>query len=472
MRFLMYVLGCAVICAAADWPRYRGPNGEGISGEQGLPIELGKDKNVVWKAQTPTGNSSPIVLGKRIYFTGYEGDDLSTLCLDADRGSVVWKKTIKRERNQAPHPRNGATTPTPATDGRNLFIYYPDFGLLAYDRDGTELWRVPLGSFGAVQGMAVSPVYAEGKVILLVDTPEEAFVTAYDAKSGKPVWKAERPIGFLGSYATPSIYKPANGPAQLIVAGAVELTSYQIKTGERLWWARGVTNAPAALPLVAGDAVYTVEPSGGGAPPFSQMLSQHDKDKNGTIELTEVSGDAIVEKIMFRLFKAIDKHIGDGNSSLTEAEYEKSFNPDSPGGGLVRTRLNGKNDVSKTHIEWRHTKGLPYVTAPLLYKGILYVVRDGGILATFDPATGKLLREERLKEALGPYYASPVAADGKIWFVNLEGKVSVVRAGADWEVIASADLGEQVIATPAISNGCLYLRTDKSLYCFGSKPAA
>ena len=120
---------------------------------------------------------------------------------------------------------------------------------------------------------------------------------------------------------------------------------------------------------------------------------------------------------------------------------------------------------------WRYTKGLPYVTAPLLYENILYVVRDGGILATIDPETGKLIKEARLKDAIGEYYAQPVAGDGKIYFVNKDGKVTVIRPGADWEQLSTADLEEQVIATPAIANNRIYIRTEGTLYCFAAAGA-
>jgi outer membrane protein assembly factor BamB len=307
-------------------------------------------------------------------------------------------------------------------------------------------------------------------VILLIDTPEQAYLAAFDAATGKQSWKVDRPIGFLGSYATPALYEPANGPAQIIVSGAVELTAYQAKTGERLWWAKGVTYGPAALPLVAGDSVYTMEPapSGAGAPPFKQMLAQFDKDKNGKIELSEVTGTGVGDRIMFRLFQAADKINGNGDGILTEDEWVAAFDPKLPTGGLVRTKLNGKGDVTATHVGWRHTKGLPYVCAPILYRDVLYVIRDGGILTAFQPDTGKVLREERLKDALGEYWAQPVAGDGKIYFVNKEGKVSVIRAGADWEKLSSGDLDEQVIATPAIANSRIYIRTDGTLYCFAS----
>jgi outer membrane protein assembly factor BamB len=433
---------------------------------------MSRDRNVLWKQKTPKGNSSPVVVQGRVWITGHEGDERVLMCYDSASGSLLWRRAVTRARNDSPNPMNGPTTPTPAVNGHSIFVFFPDFGLLAYDIDGKELWRVPLGPFGGIQGIAVSPVYAEGNVVLLIDTPEQAYLAAFDASTGKPVWKVDRPIGWLGSYSTPSLYKPPDGPTQIVVAGATELTGYQARTGERLWWARGVTTGPAALPLIAGERVYTLEPAGEAPPPFSQMLSGFDKNKNGKIELSEVSGDTINDKIMYRVFKSIDKHNGNGDGVVTEEEWNRAFNPDNPGGGLVCTRLNGKGDVSQTHVAWRHTKGMPYVTAALVYKDVLYVIRNGGILSTFDPATGKLLREERLKDAIGDYYASPVAGDGKIYFVSLDGKVTVIRAGADWERLSSGDLDEQVIATPAIAAGRIYVRTEATMYCFGARKPA
>ncbi len=122
-------------------------------------------------------------------------------------------------------------------------------------------------------------------------------------------------------------------------------------------------------------------------------------------------------------------------------------------------------------MAWRHTKGLPYVTAPLLYEDNLYVIRNGGILSTFDPATGRPLREERLKNAVGEYYAQPVAGEGKIYFISKDGKVSVIRAGRSWEMVSSGDLDETVIASPAIAGSRIYVRSEETLYCFGAKNA-
>ena len=468
MRLLTFCL-CAALASASDWPRFRGPNGAGISTDENLPSEIGKDRNVVWKQKTPKGNSSPIVVGGRLWITGHDGGERIVLCYDAATGSLLWRRAVTQARDEKPNPVNGPTTPTPATDGRSIFVFFPDFGLLAYDFDGKEKWRVPLGPFGGIQGMAASPVYAESNVVLLIDTPEQAYLAAFDAKTGKQVWKADRPLGFLGSYTTPALYKPSSGPEQIVVAGAVELTGYQARTGERLWWARGVTNGPAAPPLIAGDSVYTLEPAGEGAPPFKDMLAGFDKNKDGKIELSEVSGESVNEKIMYRLFKSIDKISGNGDGVVTEEEWNHAFSADSPGGGLVRTRIDGKGDVSASHVVWRYAKGLPYVTGALLYEKVLYVIANGGILTTFSPDSGEVLHKERLKDAIGDYYASPVAGDGKIYFINHDGKTTVIRPGGTWETLSNGDLDEVVIATPAIARSRIYVRTEGTLYCFGAK---
>jgi outer membrane protein assembly factor BamB len=459
---------CVSFAAAPDWPRYRGPNGSGVAMEGKAPSEIGKDRNVVWKAAALKGNSSPIIVKDRLFFTGHEGDERFLLCYDAEKGALLWRKGITKARTETANPLNGPTTPTPATDGRSIFAFFPEFGLLAYDFDGKERWRVPLGPFAAIQGIASSPVYAEGVVALLIDTPDEAYLAAFEARTGNQAWKVERPVGFLGSYATPSVYKPAQGPTQLVVAGAMELTGYEAKTGERLWWARSVAKGPAALPLIAGDSVYTIEPAGEGSPPFSQMIKGFDKNQDGKVALAEVSGDSLNDKIMYRVFRAIDRHVGNRDGEVTEEEFNKSFDPNDPAGGLVRTRLGGSGDVTQTHVGWRFRKGMPYVTAPLLYEGVLYVVKDGGILSTFDPDSGKLLRQDRLKPALGQYYASPVASGRRIYFVDKDGKATVIQAGKDWQIVSTADLEEQVIATPAISGSRLFVRTENTVYCFRS----
>ncbi len=476
LRLLLPLTAAAaslVLSAAdADWPRYRGPNGTGLGdAEAKVPTEIGKEKNVLWKAAIPKGNSSPIIVKGRLLFTGWEADERIVFCHDAAKGTLLWRAAIKKDRAETAHPLNGPTTPTLATDGDRVFAFFPEFGLVAYSLEGKEQWRVPLGPFAPIQGIATSPLYVDGQVVVLIDTPEQAYLAAFDARSGKQAWKTDRSTGFLGSYSTPSLYQPKNGPAQIVVAGALELTGYQAKTGERIWWARGVTKGPAALPLVMGDHVYTVEPAGEPGPGFNEMPGKYDANKDGKLEIaTEMAGDNFKkDEIYRRIFRAVDRNDGNGDGVLTVAEWDQSWDPKKSGGGLVRTRLGGKGDVSATHVGWKEPKGQPYVTAPLLVDSVLYVVRNGGILATYAAETGKLIKQERLKDATGEYYASPIAAGGKIYFASKDGKITVVKPGAQsWETLASADLDEQIIATPAIAGNRLYVRTEKTLYCFAS----
>ncbi len=232
MRLLALALSLASLASAGDWARFRGPNGTGVSPDSPLPDRLDPSANVVWKAKTPKGHSSPIVVNDRVYITAHDGEERIVLCFDAKSGEQVWRSAVKRLRTEMPNPLNGPTTPSVATDGKAVFAFFPEFGLIAYGlADGKELWRVPLGPFGGIQGMAASPIYTEGNVVQLIDTPEQAYLAAFDAKTGKQVWKTERPLGWLGSYTTPSLYKPSKGPEQIIVSGAVELTGYQAKTG-------------------------------------------------------------------------------------------------------------------------------------------------------------------------------------------------------------------------------------------------
>ncbi|MBO0723412.1 MAG: PQQ-binding-like beta-propeller repeat protein [Blastocatellia bacterium] len=446
--------------AAADWTRFRGPNGTGVSPDIGLPKEIDLGKNLAWSIKAPPGNSSPIVVDGRLYLTAHEGDRRLVLCFDAATGKQLWRKSLIKMHAESFNPLNGPTTPTPTSDGDRLFVFFPDIGLLAFDRDGKELWRTSLGPFASIQGIAVSPVYVEGNVVLLIDTPDEAYLASFAAATGLQVWKVQRPTNILGSYTTPTLYMRDGEETQIVVAGAEELTGYRASTGERVWWARGVTTAPAAPPFILGDSVYTVEEGGNPWPPFP--LDRFDKNHNGIIEASEYGNDPVWARQLI----SIDKKLGNGDKDVSEEEYRKATQV--IGGGLIRTRLGGKGDVSESHVVWRHLKGTGTLAGPLLYQNILYLIRNG-IVSTFDPESGKMLRQERVKNALGEYYASPVAADGKVYLISLDGKVTVLKAGADWRILSSGDLGEQAIATPAIAGGCIYFRTAGTLFCFGSR---
>jgi outer membrane protein assembly factor BamB len=466
-RRVTLVVVCCLVCglrvSASNWERFRGPNGTGVSTDRRLPTDIDRDKGVVWSVKLPKGNSSPMVVNGRIYLTGHEGDQRFVLCVDAATGQERWRRSLPRLHEDRFHSSNGPTTPTPTTDGRRIFVYLPEVGLLGFDRDGRELWRVPLGPFASVHGMASSPVYVAGRVVLLVDTPMEAFLVAFEPGSGRQVWRTERPPGTMGTFTTPTVARQETDRAQVIVAGAEELTGYLAATGERVWWARGVSMAPNAPPFVTGDSVYSIEPPDAASPgPFSDILKQFDANQDRRITRAEVARDLFWSETL----KGLDVRRGNADGAVTEDEWMKAAVKGDRIGGLVRTRLGGTGDVTATHVVWRYDKGLPYLTAALLYEGVLYSIRNG-TLTTFSPETGALLKQKRLMNALGEYYASPIAGDGKIYFVSIDGQVTVVKAGAEWEILSTGDLQERVVATPAISDGRVYIRTDSMLYCFG-----
>jgi hypothetical protein len=249
--------------------------------------------------------------------------------------------------------------------------------------------------------------------------------------------------------------------ARVIVSGPFELTGYTVSSGERVWWATGLTNAPVGLPVVDGERVYVCEPVGE-ANSFKNALA-YDKDGDGKLSRKEFEG----EPALVALIDRVDTAWGNGDGVVDESEFEKAFGLFVGNGGLAAVRLGGKGDITRTHVAWRQTKGLPYVPSVLSYRQTLFAVRDGGILTSYDAASGEIKKQARLEGAEGTYYASPVAGDGKVFLVSEAGKASVVSAKPEWELLASSDLGEKVLATPALAGGRVYVRTEKTLFCFG-----
>ena len=195
-----------------NWSRFRGPNGSGISVSRGLPIEFGPAKNVVWKTELPFGHSSPALTRDRIFLTAARRDQLVTMCLDRHTGRMLWERNAPRPRVEKLDARNGPAGPTPASDGRNVYVFFADFGLLSYDMDGRERWRVPLGPFNNLYGMGASPVLVDDKVVLTCDQNTDSFIIALGQRDGRVRWKTARPEAHSG-HSTPILYTPAGGAA-------------------------------------------------------------------------------------------------------------------------------------------------------------------------------------------------------------------------------------------------------------------
>jgi outer membrane protein assembly factor BamB len=455
----------SLIAAAADsqWAQFRGPNGSGVGSASGYPVEFSPSKNVVWKTAVPFGQSSPVVAGGRVYVTASEGDGLLTICMDAATGSELWRREIRRERAQKIFRGNDPASPTPVADQNGVVAFFPDFGLAAYSPDGAVLWTLPLGPFKNFYGMAASPILARDMLVLVCDQQSGSFLLAVDRATGQQRWKTARAAATVG-WATPMVFEPSEGPAQLIVLGSTRLDSFYLETGEPRWWTPLGSMGALGTPVTSGDTVLvsTLSTNEPWMPAFETPLAQYDKDQDGRLSQQEFGADP-----------DLGMHFGwidaDNDNSITAEEWNAARKMGMGDYGAVAIRPgNAEGKLEPAAVRWRFKKNLPFIPAPLVYNDVFYMVRDGGIITSLDAATGEVGKQGRSGEALGQYFASPVAADNKIFLASGEGKMTVLAAGAEWKLLRVNDLGEEIRATPALSGGRIYVRTRSLVYCFGS----
>jgi outer membrane protein assembly factor BamB len=465
---------------SADWSQFRGPNGSGVGDAVRLPTQFGPGRNVVWKTPVPFGHSSPVIGGDLIFITGAEGGSradagrekvvdqggkLYTLAIERATGKIVWRREVPRPRLERYQPTNSPASPTPVTDGENVFVFFGDFGLLAYTKDGVERWRMPLGPFNNVNGHGSSPILYGDLVILVCDQDSGSYMLAVDKNTGRVRWKTPRPEQ-TRSYVTPAVFQPKDGPAELIVPGALQVTSYYAGTGEKAWWVRGLSWQPKSLPVIDGDTIYVHAWEGGGeaetpseTPTFAETLAKRDANHDGKLSESEFADDPKMLKGYYLLDLNSDGFVDAGEWDFYRARRAARNN-------LLAIRHGGRGDLTGTNVIWNMQKFLPNCPSPLIYQGVMYLIKDGGILTALDPKTGRILKQGRLAGALDTYYASPVAAAGKVFLLSQQGKATVIKAGADWEVLAVNDLDDDTFATPAIFDNKLYLRTRGTMYCF------
>ena len=466
---LRLMLAASILAASpSDWSRFRGPNGSGLSDTTGLPVQFGPTENVVWKTDLPEGFSSPVIAGDRIFLTGFRNDALVTFAVHRASGKVLWERPAPRVRKEKLDPRNHPAAASAATDGQGVFVFFGDYGLLAYDVDGRELWRRPLGPFNNIYGMGASPIVVDDLVILACDQSTGSFIAAFDRKSGRERWRTPRPEARSG-HSTPIVYTPAAGPTQIILPGSFLLNAYAADTGKRLWWVGGLSFELKSVPVIEGDTLYINGFGSGENEPgrrvavaaSADVFPSSDKNRDGKLAIAELPTKHALDAMPFT---DLD---GDKGISVEEWDYYKAA-MDSENGMLAVT-LGGSGDMTATSVKWAYRRAVPQLPSPLVYRGVLYMVNDGGIVTTLKPDTGELIKQGRLKGAIDRYYASPVGADGKIYMASERGKVAVLEPGGDLEPVAVNDLQDDIYATPALLDGRIYLRTRRTLYCFGSK---
>ncbi len=425
-RTLLALLPAFLLTSAAlagNWPQWRGPDGNSVTTEKGLPLEWGENQNVVWKSPLPgDGASTPAVWGDAIFVTCEKGEDLLLVKLDKASGRIAWQRTVGRGEltRKTPTPRghqkfhqlHNLASPSPVTDGRRVFVHFGTGDLAAYDFDGEQLWHHDLqkehGPYTIWWGHANSPVLYGDLVICVCmqDSlrdlglpPADSYLVAYGQKTGGQRWKALRPTHAKAeecdAYTTP-VFAQVDGRTELLVMGGNQLDAYDPATGKQLWYLPGLTgNRTITGPTVAEGLVYAT------------CGMRRD---------------------------------------------------------LVAVRPGGAGELSPSAVVWRTRDNTPDSPCPVVTQGLLFLVSDDGTAECFDARTGAPHWKERLP---GKYKASPLAAEGRVYFAGLDGSCTVVAAAPRFERLAENHLDDEFIASPAVSDGKLYLRGRKALYCLG-----
>ena len=459
---------CAVVTsyAADNWPQFRGLNASGISGSAQPPTEFAPGTNQLWKTSVPPGMSSPCVWRDKIFLTGFSDGKLLTLCYQRSNGKLLWKQAVTPEKLEEFHSTEGsAAASTVATDGKHVVSYFGSCGLVCHDMKGRELWRYQLpaaetsGSFGS----GGSPVIVEGLVLVNRDQAVNCSLLAVDVKTGRKVWETAR-LDVVQSFGTPIFWKN-DGVSEVVMSGSLKLKGYDLKTGEERWSLTGMPSFTCTTPVIGEGLLFFAgwspgkEPGSG--PTWDGMVKPADKDNDGVVSLEEATAGGFGS-----FFKSLDFNRDD---KITPEDLDKMKASMAKGENvLLAIKPGGKGELNADSIAWKQTRGLPYVPSPLLYDGRIYIVKDGGIISSYDAKTGATHYQQERLNALGNYYASPVAAGGRIYVASLDGKLTVVQAGGDMpKVLYRSDFGERISGTPALVGNAVYLRTATALYAFG-----
>ncbi|QJW95265.1 outer membrane protein assembly factor BamB family protein [Frigoriglobus tundricola] len=462
----LIALGLALTCTltlnASDWPQFRGPAGTGVADDQKPPVKFGPKENLVWKVAVPPGASSPIVVGDKILLTAFEGGKLFTICYARGDGKELWRADARAAKIEPFHPTEGSpAASTPVSDGKTVVTYFGSCGLIAYDLDGKEQWRLDLPS--AVTnyefGTGTSPILADGLVLLARDLSKDSAVYALDLATGSQKWKTDRKQ--KTAYSTPVVWTEG-GKKVLVVPGATSLTGYELHSGKEVWAVNKMSAVACTTPVLYKDTLLYSGWAPGGEdykmPSFDEVLKMAGDDKVG--HLTR-EGAA---KTPFGNF--FDNNDPNKDGKITREEWAENMKGLAGGENrAVAIKPGGKGEVA-----WTYSKNLPYVPSPIVYRDRFYLLKDGPLMTCLDAKTGKPIYAAERVKAGTRFYASPVAANGHIYIASLDGTVAVVAAGEDApDVVYSVKFAEGVRATPAIVDNTLYIRSDKFLYAFADK---
>lgn len=401
LSLMMRVFLLLILCVptfAEDWPEFRGPTGQGISEERGLPLNWSETKNVKWKVAIPgKGWSSPAIQGDRIWLTTAtdEGKSLRAICADRDSGAIIQNVELFRIKSLGPlSPKNSLASPTPVLEGDRVYLHFGANGTACMSQTGEMVWKTRLDYDNGQHGAGGSPVIYDDLLIVSCDGLNTQFVVALDKATGKVRWKKSRQ-GYQ-AYTTPLIIKLPSGD-QVISPGAFRAIAYEPRTGKEIWNVRygdGFSNVPR--PVFGNGLVY-----------------------------------------------------------ICTGFQEPA---------MLAVRVDGKGDVTKSHVAWTLKRGVPLTPSPLLIGEELYMVNDGGIASCVGAKTGAELWRARLN---GNFSASPVYADGRIYFLSEEGTAFVIAPGKKFQLLATNQVDGETLASMAVSGGSIFIRSRTHLYRVG-----
>ncbi|MGA3188692.1 MAG: PQQ-binding-like beta-propeller repeat protein [Bryobacteraceae bacterium] len=465
---------CLLLCLAGNWPQFRGPNGSGVAAVDAAPPITFRAPQ--WKTPLPVGHSSPAVWGDRIFLTSFdtESKKLELICVSAKTGAILWRHVAAAPKLEQTHVVSNPATATPAVDQERVYAYFSSYGVMAFDHEGKPQWTAPLPMPKTHHGSGASPVLAGELLILNHDAMQGGYLLALNRSTGAEVWKQPYPsMGRVESYSTPIAWRD-----QLILHRAGVIECYQASGGSRLWSMPENTSG-ASTPVASDDVIYVSTWNNLGEddqrpplPDFAALLKLYDKNGDGAISDAEFPDqllftarpglETIPNSQNYVAFNSVDRN-KDGKIDAAEWEtFRNRVSAMATDHGLLAIRADGE----KPALLWRENTSIPEVPSPLLYKGRLFLVRNGGVATCLDAATGKVIYRARLG-APGAYFASPIAADGRVYMASSEGVITVIAAdGNQLKVLARNEVGEDLISTPAIAGNTIYVRTLRNLYAF------
>ena len=392
---ILLFFACAPSLLAQDWPEFRGPSGQGHSGERGLPLTWSESQHVKWKVAIPgKGWSSPAIQGDRIWLTTAteEGKSLRAICVDRNTGAIQQNIEVFRLKSAAQlNAKNSHASPTPSLEGDKIYLHFGAMGTACLTQSGEIVWKTRLEYDNGQHGPGGSPVLYDNLLIVNCDGQSEQFVVALDKLTGKVRWRKNRQGA--QAYATSLIVRLPAGD-QVISPGAYRAIAYEPRTGKELWqvsYGEGFSNVPRP--------VY-----------------------------------------------------GNGLVFICTGFMQPS---------LLAVRVDGHGDVTKSHVAWSLKRGISLTPSPLLVGDDLYLVSDNGIATCLDAKTGTQHWQVRLG---GNYSASPLAADGRIYFLSEEGTSVVIAPGKEFQQLATNQLEGATLASMAVASGSIFVRSQTHLY--------